>query len=514
MYLSVTSMSTYYQVTENEHFINRKREIEILERVHTRNEASIIVVTGRRRIGKTELIEQFFRLEPIMKFEGIQPDRSRPLPFEIELKKQVSNSLQRLATYLDDPLIAKVNCENWSDFFDILRQKITKDSKLLLYFEELQWLSNYSDQFTANLKPHWDDFFRHIPNLRLVLSGSAPSFMISQFLSNSALYNRSTTHVTLFPFTLKDSRKFLELEGGRKYSTRETLLAELLIGGIPEYLKVLARYDSVLGALNQESFTIDGFFVKEREKVFVSSLSRSGYYKGIIDFLSHRRYATRSEISSGLEISEGGKLSEVLEDLVKCDFIESYSPLSNPKKTRSIRYTIKDPYLRFYSVFIAPHLETLRKNGVLEGSKDGLTRSKLEQSLGFAFERWCRGNPHYLAKILQFDQIEYSSGAYYSRRLEGQSPGFQLDLVYMRADLRLVVCEVKSSLPSRIGQTARKLRDQTALLQQSERKYRSYSPLYALVVAEELTLEERNEALVEFDYVVGLKELFGEEGEK
>lgn len=490
------AIATPYIVHRNRNFVNRSRELDILTEVHKRKASALIVVSGRRRIGKTELIEQFFIGSPILKFEGIQPESSRKRSYEAEVMYQIANCCHRLAKYLNQPAFAKLALKSWTEFFELLVPYV-KTGVVILYFEEIQWLASYSDKFTAELKPFWDDVFRHNESLRIVFSGSAPSFIARQFLRESALYNRSTTHIFLDEFSLSHTREYLV-----PISAKETLVAQLLIGGIPEYLKTLKGRRSVLQVICKESFSKDGFFFLEHDKIFVSSLAANKHYKNIIEMLAKKSYLTREEILKSLKITSTGSISAVLQDLEDCGFIASYSPLENASATRLTRYCLKDAYLQFYYRFV--HSQRAR---ILRSKDDNVNLSKwiqkepLDQSLGFSFERWCRFNAEMLAKAMKFDQVNYSSGAFYSRKL--QSRGVQIDLMFKRDDYRLVVCEIKYSAPASPSTVLKRLRESVAIVRElHHREFAKYSVEYALIVAEEITDLSKYQDL--FDHVVDL----------
>lgn len=215
----------------------------------------------------------------------------------------------------------------------------------------------------------------------------------------------------------------------------------------------------------KESFSKDGFFFLEHDKIFVSSLAANKHYKNIIEMLAKKSYLTREEILKSLKITSTGSISAVLQDLEDCGFIASYSPLENASATRLTRYCLKDAYLQFYYRFV--HSQRAR---ILRSKDDNVTLSKwiqkesLDQSLGFSFERWCRFNAEILAKAMKFDQVNYSSGAFYSRKL--QSRGMEI---------------------------VRELH---------HREFAKYSVEYALIVAEEITDLSKYQDL--FDHVVDL----------
>lgn len=490
-----------YQSKINPHFIGRKKEWQRLAALHARDEAAIIVMYGRRRVGKTELIEQFFKGDKVLKFEGLQADAKNNKSSDEERQIQIRECLIRLASYLEDPKIAKLLLPSWTGFFELL-DPIVKKQKIILYFEEIQWLSHYSSDFLASLKPFWDDSWRHNKNLRLVLCGSSPSFIMGEILSNKALYGRSLEQFHLKPFNLVETRGFL---GGEKVGAREAMLAMLTVGGIPEYLKRLKRKGSVYQNLCQNSFLTDAFFSSEKDKIFVSSLAQSKNYEKVIDLLSHRKQAGRQEIANLLGVEAGGYLSVLLDDLESCGFIEKYAPLHLKEEGKLARFCIADCFLQFYYSFIEPVQKNIGKGKYDSDPTRAIQKQKLNIVLGFAFERWCRENDTILAKMMKFDQIDYQAGSFYNYKTREQDREFQIDLMYIRADARIVVCEIKYLLDQTPAQVAQKLAQKISLFKESLPRYKNHTFETALITTE----GSRSNDL--YDHVLTFEELFRKE---
>jgi AAA+ ATPase superfamily predicted ATPase len=214
----------YYKVTENKAFIPRDPEKDRLKDFMALSRAAIMSVYGRRRTGKTELIEQTLKNRHLLKFEGHenQPE-----------KEQIAQVLYQASKYFEEPYIANLNYTRWVPVLDLIADHL-KEGEVTLYFEELQWLANYEDNLISALKFVWDNKLRHNPKLKLILCGSSPSFMINHVIRSKALYNRSQYEMHLLPFTLQEMRKFLP-----KLSLHEIILAALTVGGIPEYLQYI-----------------------------------------------------------------------------------------------------------------------------------------------------------------------------------------------------------------------------------------------------------------------------------
>jgi hypothetical protein len=221
--------------------------------------------------------------------------------------------------------------------------------------------------------------------------------------------------------------------------------AYLAVGGIPEYLRYLRRGPSVYKALCDHSFRSGGFFSHEWDRIFVSSFSKDPAYKRTVEFLGKRKFAAREEILKNVGLSPGGAASEMLSDLELCGFIERYVPYNAKPGGRLVRYAISDYYLQYYSRFIQPVLEEIRNGDYEDDPTEGLNLADLRRWQGYAFERFCRKNHRQIARALGFSAVKYSHGPFFNRSTDRADPGYQIDLVFDRADKTLTLCEIKFS---------------------------------------------------------------------
>ena len=417
-----------YLVEKNENFIGREFERQRLQEIAAQPGAKIIIVYGRRRVGKTELLEQVFKDRNLLKFEGQE---------NLPETQQIAFVMRQLSQYSQEPLLSKVPIANWTEALQYIAEK-TQSGRWTIYFEEMQWLANYQPNFISALKYVWDNFFRRNPDVILILCGSSPSFMINDVIKSRALYNRSQYEMPLKEFNLLETQAMLS-----RYSQQEVLDAYLSIGGIPEYLLRLRDKTSIYLKLCQESFLPGAFFAREYEKIFTSSLATNKHYQKIIAFLSKHKYATRSEISQHLKLKSGGGLTELLQDLEVCGFIEKYTPYNLSSNSLLARYCISDPYLQFYFKFIHPIARAIDQGDFSGNPAQALNMNNYQIWLGFAFERFCRKYHRIIARILGFSAVNYRSGTYFSRRIAQENPGFQIDLLFDRDDRVITVCEIK-----------------------------------------------------------------------
>ncbi|MBN1684860.1 MAG: AAA family ATPase [Gammaproteobacteria bacterium] len=417
-----------YHVVFNENFVGRDFELERLSRIDENQESAIIVVYGRRRVGKTELIEQAFRKRNLLKFEGLEG---------VSEKEQMNHVLEQLAEYTQEPLLTKIQVTHWREVFKLIGQ-YTNSGTWTIFFEEIQWLANYQTYFISELKYVWDNYFRHNNQLLLILCGSSPSFIINHVIKSRSLHNRSLYEFPLKEFSLGETKQFL-----KKRADREIIDAYLTIGGIPEYLKRIKQNSSVFLSLCDHAFQSGGFFLKEYERIFVSNLAKNKHYRDIIEYLSKHRFGTRNAIMKHLKLKSGGGLSALLTDLEVCGFIEKYVPFNLNPQSLLARYCIRDAYLQFYFKFIKPLEKNIEGGHYNQRPSSALNMDTYHKWLGYSFERFCRRNHHLFARILGFESVRYKSGAFFNRATDSIDSGYQIDLIYDRDDQVYTVCEIK-----------------------------------------------------------------------
>lgn len=477
------------QPTVNKRFIGRAFEKQrVLEAAHA-EEASILVVYGRRRVGKTELIEHTLGNRHLIKIEGIEGG---------DKKAQMLRVLYQLSKAFDDPYISKLQFSTWMELFDFIAHKMSR-GEWTLYLEEVQWLAEYKDELIADLKYVWDNKFRHNPQFLLVLCGSSPSFMKNHVVRSKALYNRSIYELNLKEFSIDETYDFL----GRNRSPHEIMEAYLCVGGIPEYLKRLKKHSSIRLGLCENSFQKESYFSVEYHKIFISSFADGTHYKEIIDYLSLVKFATRTEIEHHLKISGGGNLTKLLNDLESCGFIEKYYPYQALTSSKLVRFCISDNYLRFYFKFIHPLAPKIEHGDYTQSPMQALNKESFQKWLGFAFERFCRVNHRLIAAIIGFKAVQYQSGVFFNRASDKTQRGYQIDLIFDRADHVLTICEIKY-LQSQVGvDVIDEFEAKLKLLPNSQSKTIEKVLIAANGASDSL------KARGYFDYIIELKDLIG-----
>ncbi|MCX6989597.1 MAG: ATP-binding protein [Chlamydiae bacterium] len=473
--------------SKNIRFIGREEEINYIEDATKTGEAGILVVYGRRRIGKTELIEHVLQGRNLLKLEGVEDG---------DTEAQMVRVLYQLSKALGDKDITRMQFGTWLELFDFIAEKISV-GKWTLYLEEVQWLAEYKNELISDLKYVWDNSLRYNPELLLVLCGSSPSFMQNQVVHSKALYNRSMYELNLREFSLKEAKELLE-----NRSSQEVMDAYLTVGGIPEYLKRIKKHSSIQIGICEESFKKDSYFSNEKKRIFISSFATNVHYQEIIDYLSQVKFSSKKDLEKVLHIQAGGTLTSVLRDLELCGFIERYLPYQADSNSSLVRYCIADSYLRFYFKFIHPVAERISQGDYNSAPLHALNKESYQSWLGLSFERFIRKHSQLIATIIGFSAVRYKSGSFFNRSTIKEQAGYQIDLLFDRADKVLTICEIKYTQ----GKTG------TEVIEEFETKLRRLPDMKKKTIEKVLiTASGATDALLArayFDRIITLKDIF------
>jgi hypothetical protein len=215
---------------------------------------------------------------------------------------------------------------------------------------------------------------------------------------------------------------------------------------------------------------------------------------------------TRQAIASALKIKSGGQLTDLLNDLVTCGFIAQYNSYHQKPEGQLTRYCIQDRYLDFYFKFIAPIRSNILQGLYNENPIQALELFRYQKWLGFAFERYCRENHRIIAKILGFSGVNYRHGVFFNRNTDKIDSGFQIDLVFDRADNVITLCEIKY-LQRKVGVEVIQDFEQKLLLMSSSDKKSNKSTIQKVLIS----TEGPNDNLIArayFDRFITLADIF------
>ncbi len=411
---------------QDDYFVGRKQEIADLHTMATHPKPSIAVVYGRRRIGKTALITKTLDEQTYISIEGTEhlSDREQKKRFCIQVEENIGISIKHVPT-------------TWYELFQLITPSLQKNPQVVV-FDEFQWLANYRKDIVGDLKLVWDRHWSKISGVNLILCGSIASFMKDKVIKSNALYGRVETVIHLQALKLRETQHLLGC------GIEEATTAYLLTGGIPQYLALLTRYNSVHLAMDALAFQKNGYFTNEYHRIFSSHFGRNPELEKIVRFLGRHGYGVRrAKLAATKNISDGGRLTQHLDNLEAAGFITKVLPFNAKAKSTLLRYELTDAYLRFYFDFIEPNENLINSNSSSTLFSTRIAKSPTYRAwLGRSFEYLCRYHAEEIAESLGFAAVDYTHGPFFKRSNKA-TEGVQLDLVFSRADNVLVVCEMK-----------------------------------------------------------------------
>ena len=407
--------------------IGRKAEIEVLEKAVNSNRPEFIAIYGRRRVGKTYLIKQFFEENFTFYLTGMA-GATTPL--------QIGNfiSAYRQFSNLETNDIPK----DWFEAFGLLRKLIdTKGSELCVVFlDEMPWLDTPRSNFVMALEHFWNSYGSSKNNLKLITCGSAASWMINKLINNhGGLHNRVTKRLHIQSFTLKETELFFQSKNIplERYQIAELYLA---LGGIPFYLEEIENGLSVAQNIDKLYFSATGLLKNEYRNLFKSLFKDAENHEAIINALATKsKGLLREEIIKLAKISNGGSTSKALEELEHSGFIRKFQPFTG--KIRNSLYQLIDPFVLFYHQFI--------KDSKAEGEGVWISLANTPNYRtwsGYAFENICLLHITAIKRALGINGIYSENSAWRSQNKEENA---QIDLLIDRKDGVISVCEMKFS---------------------------------------------------------------------
>ena len=406
-------------------FAGRKEELETLDELWGKLSPSLVVCSGRRRVGKSTLIEEFAARSRcrFIEITGLAPDEG------VTNATQLSHFCERLSAQTG----AEDACaDGWAKAFDALASAIKGRAKTLVFLDEISWMGAFDKAFPALLKEAWDTKFARRENLVFVVCGSVSGWIRDNILRSRAFVGRVSLSLHLEEMPLCDCRAFW---GGqsRRTSPRDMLDMLCVTGGIPKYLAEMRPSLSAAENIRRLCFTPSGYLFRDFDVIFTDVFRKSSGEKAEILRIVAERPRSVKEIAAALGVVSNGHISDDLTDLAEAGFVSADEGV-NPSTGRSVRevhYRIRDNYVRFYLQYIAP-----RRKAVEDGSLRGLSPERLpgwETTMGLQFETLVRNNLRHLLKYVGMDGSLLVSAAPYTVRGTKRGEGAQIDLLLQTA---------------------------------------------------------------------------------
>lgn len=407
----------------------RKSQEDLMKALIASKKSSFIAVTGRRRVGKTYIIDEVYRKHFCLMITGIQ---------DAETQIQINNFTQKIAENLDFPIITPP--KNWQEVFELLKvylKSLPKNRKHVIFIDELPWIATKRSGFVQLLAHLWNDFLSKEKHFILVICGSSTSWIAKKIVNDrGGFHNRLDLVIKLNPFTLKETKEFLESKNIR---LTNQAIAELymVMGGIPYYLEQVKKGESVNQTIARLCFDNNGLLKNEYDNLYKALFDHPENHEAIVATLAAAQSGlTRKQIISKSKVKEGGPYTRAINDLITSGFVEEVVPYGKSK--RGALYRLLDEYSIFYHKFIA---KNKKKGKTIWTSLHQSQQYKIWT--GYAFENICQRHMAEIKNALGISGIYTEHYSFSSKADETSEKGFQIDLIIDRKDDSINLCECK-----------------------------------------------------------------------
>lgn len=404
----------------------RKDEVKILLDVVKKDNSAFLAVYGRRRIGKTYLIREVYKEKIIFECSGLH---------QKDFSQQLENFWLTLieANPKEKPSLP----QTWLQAFSLLKlyvKSLENIEKKVIFLDEIAWFDTAKSGFLAALDNFWNQFCSKRDDIILVICGSAASWIINKIINDrGGLHNRITRRIQLMPFTLKETKEFLEMNKVQLVN-KDIVRLYMSVGGIPFYLKDIQSGQSVAQILDSMFFNSQATLMNEFSNLYASLFKNSEIHVSIIEALAKKNKGlTRQEIIEATGIKSGGGLTNSLQELIQCGFVKIILPINKTKEDSLHR--LVDEYSIFYFKF-------LQNNKINSSWLQFSNKPAYKIWTGYAFENLCFKHIYQIKKGLGINGIisnEYS----WIHKGTKEEKGTQIDFIIDRDDNCINVLELK-----------------------------------------------------------------------
>lgn len=408
--------------------IGREFEKEVLKNCVKSNTPEFVAVYGRRRIGKTFLIKQFFKNQ-----------------FDFYMTGIVGSSMPEMLEYFNMQLQQYSGKEwplanTWMKAFRQLQVYLSslKKKKIIVFIDELPWLDTPRSRFFQALDLFWNGWGDSQKNLKFIVCGSSTTWMTNKLLGDKGgLHNRVTRQIYLAQFNLYETEKMLR-SNGVMWNKHQITECYMIVGGTPYYLSKIERKESLAQNIDRLFFHHTGELRNEYEFLFRSLFKDSTLYRRVVELLATKSMGmTREEIGESLDISLGGTLTEVLQNLATCDFIREYNCFGNKRKGKLFQLT------DLFTLFYLKHVRD-NKNAGSDYWSTRIDSPSHRAWAGYAFEQVCLHHIPQIKTALGISGVASQISSWTGVQ-NGKKTG-QIDLIIDRRDETINLCEMKYSI--------------------------------------------------------------------
>lgn len=352
-------------------FYGRDNELKELNNLYNKNGFKFVVVYGRRRVGKSSLIQKFIDeyKKPNISFMALEQNDKQNLD---AFSKVVLDKYSSAKSYL-------TSFPNWEKVFEYIIMQAEKE-KLIIFIDEFPYLANSNPSISSILQKYIDNSFK-ATNITLILCGSSMSFMEQQVLGHkSPLYGRRDMQFKVEPFDYFDSAKFFD-----NWSNEDKVLAYAVTGGIPQYLNKLKAYSNISDGIKNEFLKKNGSLYEEPRNLLLQELREPAVYNTIIRAIASGA-SKLNEISTKAG-EDGKKISKYLNTLITLHIVRKEFPMFNNQERNGI-YKVYDNMFRFWYRFVAENNMNIEA-GMVDYVYDEKILQDVPNYMGLVFEDIC-----------------------------------------------------------------------------------------------------------------------------
>jgi hypothetical protein len=409
--------------------IGRKKELAILANAYAGQKPELIAVFGRRRVGKTYLIQSFFEGKIDFELTGLKDGTKE------QQLRNFTYGLKDAQKSVDLPAQPTDWLEAFHQLKTYLESLADSEKRKVVFIDELPWMAAGKSDFLTGFSYFWNSYAAKA-NIVVVICGSATAWMIQKIINDKGgLHNRVTRRIHLQAFTLAETEAYFQ-ERHIVFDRYQLLLLYMTMGGIPHYLDQVEGGKSAIQNIDDICFQPQGLLRTEFDNLYSSLFANPERYESIITALSSTWKAmSRIEIIEHTDITDGGGLTMMLQELEQSGFISSYIPFGKKKKDTLFRLT--DCYSLFYLKFIRdiPAKETISWQSLSQ-------TQKWVTWTGYAFENICFQHIDQIKSALSIAGVHTNQYSFLAKKTE-ENEGTQIDLLIDRQDNVISLCEVK-----------------------------------------------------------------------
>ncbi len=419
--------------------IGRKQEIRKLNELYSSKKAELIAVYGRRRVGKTFLIDEVFEGKITFQHSGLSSVEAEQSE-NYDGKSRMKDQLKHFCRSLQKAGLKNVKVpDSWLDAFylleDLLEEKDDKKNRMLVFIDEIQWLDTPKSGFMTGFEAFWNGWACHNKNVMVIVCGSSSSWVLDKLINNhGGLYDRVTCQMQLLPFSLKECEEYYK---SRNFiiSRYDIVQSYMMLGGIPYYLEYLSREKSFAQNVEAVFFEEKAPLKDEFDRLFNSLFVNPDVMKNIIMTLNKKAAGfTRQDLLKNTGLNDSGEFSKLLKALISGGFIIKYISFGSGK--RDELYKLIDPFCIFYLKFVKDNLGKKIKWTNLEST------NQVTVWRGLAFENVCFNHTKQIKTALGIANVS-TEESLWSKHGSEEDKGTQIDLIIKRKDNVINMCEVK-----------------------------------------------------------------------